>query len=61
MQFWKNQEATIWVRINLGSKVNAMTLAYAKNLGFWIWKIDLKAWKIDGSSLNMFEIVIADF
>ena len=33
LQFWKDKKATIWALINLGSKVNAMTLAYSKELG----------------------------
>ena len=33
VQFQKDKRATIWALINLGSKVNAMTPAYAKQLG----------------------------
>ena len=33
VQFWKDKKATIQVLINLSTKVNTMTLAYAKQLG----------------------------
>ena len=61
MQFQKNEEATIQALINLGSKVNAMTPAYAKQLGFQVQKTDVKAQKIDGSLLPTFGMVIAGF
>ena len=47
--------------INLGSKVNAMTPAYAKHLGLQIWKTDVGGQKIDDLLLRIFEMVIADF
>ena len=43
MQFRKNKRAIIQVLIDLGSKVNIITLAYAKQLGFWIQKTDVGA------------------
>ena len=46
--------------IDLGSEVNAMHPAYATKLGLHTRKIDVSAQKIDGSHLNIFEIVIAD-
>ena len=61
LQFWKNKETTIWALIDLGSKVNAMTPAYAKQLGFQVWKTDVRAQKIDSSSLQTFEMIIASF
>ena len=33
VQFRNNKRETIWALINLGSKVNVMTPAYAKQLG----------------------------
>ena len=38
-----------------------MTPAYAKKLGFQTQRTDVGAQKIDGSSLDTFEMVIADF
>ena len=38
-----------------------MTLAYAKQLGLQTRKTDIRAQKIDGSSLRTFGIVIAGF
>ena len=61
MQCQKDKGATIWALINLDSKVNAMTPAYAKQLGFQVQKTDVRAQKIDGSSLKTFEIIIAGF
>ena len=47
--------------INLGSEVNAMTPAYAAELGFGVQEIDIGAQKIDSSTLDTFEMVLADF
>ena len=41
VQFQQDQRATIQVLSNYGSKVNVMTLAYAKQLGFQIRKTDV--------------------
>ena len=38
-----------------------MTPDYAKQLGFWIWKTNINAQKIDSSSLEIYRIVIAIF
>lgn len=47
--------------INLGSKVNAMNFAYTKKLGLYIRQNDVKAQKIEGSHLEIFDMVIASF
>ena len=47
--------------LNSGSKVNAISLAYAKRLGLKTWKINVGAQKIDGSALETFGMVITDF
>ena len=60
VQFQKNK-ATIQTLINSGSEVNAITPAYAKQLGFWTRKTDIGAQKIDGSLLATYGIVIAAF
>ena len=44
-----------------GSEVNAMSPAYIKKLGLQTWKTNVGAQKIDGSALETFEMVIADF
>ena len=44
-----------------GSEVNAISPAYAKKLGFKTWKTNVGAQKIDGSTLETFGMVIADF
>ena len=61
VQFQKDKRATIRALIDSDSKVNAMTPAYSKQLGFQIQKTDVKAQKIDGSLLRTFEMVIAGF
>ena len=61
VQFQKNKEATIWALINSSSKVNAITPAYIFKLGLKIWKTDVGAQKIDGSSLKTFGMFIAAF
>ena len=44
-----------------GNKVNAISLTYIKKLGFKIRKTNVGAQKIDGSALETFGMVIADF
>ena len=60
VQFRKDKE-TIWALIDSNNEVYAMTPAYAKKLGLRTWKTDVRAQKIDESSLDTFVIVIADF
>ena len=47
--------------LDSGSKVNAMSSAYAKRLGLKTRKTNVGAQKIDGSILETFGMVIADF
>ena len=60
VQFRKDKE-TIRALIDFGSEVNAMIPAYAKKLGLQTWRTDVKAQKIDKSSLDTFGMVIAGF
>ena len=60
MLFHIDKEA-IGAPIYSGSKVSTMTPAYAKKLDLRIWRTDVRAQNIDGSSLDMFEMVIAGF
>ena len=55
------QEEQVRALLNSGSKVNAMSPAYAKRLGLKIRKTNVGAQKIDGSALETFGMVIADF
>ena len=62
VQFRKdNKRVTIWALINSGSKINAITPAYAKQLGFWTQRTDVKAQKTDNSLLATYGMVIAAF
>ena len=43
------------------SKVNNINLNLAQKLSLYIWNTNIGAQKIDGSTFEIFEIVIADF
>ena len=47
--------------LDSGSKVNAMSPAYVERLGLKTRKTNVGAQKIDGSALEIFGMVIADF
>ena len=47
--------------IDSSSKVNAITLGYALKLGLKICFTNVKTQKIDGSTLEIFGIVLASF
>ena len=55
------QEKQIRALLNSGSKFNALSLAYAKRLGLKTRKTNIGAQKTDGSALEIFGMVIADF
>ena len=61
VQFQKDKGSIIWALIDSNSEVNAMTPAYAKQLGLQVRKTDVKAQKIDGSLLRTFKMVMAGF
>ena len=54
---WKQVRALF----DSGSKANVMNPAYAKKLGLKTRKTNVRAQKIDGSALETFKMVIADF
>ena len=58
VQFQKEQVRAL---LDSSSEVNAMSPAYAKKLGLKTWKTNVGAQKIDGSALETFGMVIADF
>ena len=47
--------------INSGNKINAMTLAYELKLGLQVCQTNVKAQKINVSTLKMFRIVPTSF
>ena len=59
--FYKNKKNEIRALINSGSKVNVMTLAYTLKLGLKVRRTNVGAQKIDGSTLEMFGMVLASF
>ena len=55
------QEEQVRALLNSGSKVNAMSPIYTKKLGLKTRRTNVGAQKIDGSILETFGMVIADF
>ena len=55
------QEEQLRALFDSGSEVNVMSPAYAKKLGFKTQKINIRAQKINGSALETFGMMIADF
>lgn len=61
VKFWKENQEITKSLINSGNEINAMTLAFAKQLGLQIRLTNFGAQKIDGLSLKTFGIIIARF
>ena len=55
------EEEQVRALLDSGSEINVMSPAYIKRLGLKTWKINVRAQKIDGSTLETFEMIIADF
>lgn len=47
--------------IDSDSKINAMTQTYASKLGLKVYPTNIRAQKIDGSTLITFEMVLVNF
>ena len=60
VRFQEDQEQ-VRALLDSGSEVNAMSPTYAIWLGLKTWKTNVGAQKIDGSALETFGMVIADF
>ena len=58
---FKKDTVEVQALIDSESEVNAMVSAYAKKMGLWVWKTDLGIQKNDGSTLETYNMVIADF
>ena len=58
---FRKDTAGVRALVDLGSEVNAMTPAYAAKLGLYVRKTNIGAQKIDGSTLETFGMVLADF
>ena len=61
LRFYKDEKNEVRALINLGSKVNAMTPTYTAKLGLKVRYTNVRAQKIDGSNLEIFEMVLACF
>ena len=59
--WFKKSEIEVQALFNSGSEVNAMTPGYASKLGLKVRFIDIRAQKIDGSTLKTFGMVLASF
>ena len=55
------QEEQVKALFNSSSEVNVMNPDFARKLGLKVWKTNVGAQKIDGSALETFGMVIADF
>ena len=55
---FKNQTKAL---LNLRSEVNAMSQVFAHQLGLTIWKTNVEAQKIDGTTLETYEMVVSTF
>ena len=60
LHFWKNTNK-LWALLDLSSEVNTITLAYASKLGLRVRRTNVRAQKIDGSTFDMFEMVLVSF
>ena len=58
---FQKDKANIWALIDLGNEINAMTPAYAKQLGLKTWETDIKVQKINDLCLEIYQMVIVDF
>ena len=58
--FWK-KSLSVSALLELGSKVNAIYSTFVKKLGFFIRPTDIRAQKIDGTTLDTFGIIVAAF
>ena len=58
---FKKDTTGVRALVDLSSKVNAMTPTYTAKLGFKVRKTDIEAQKIDGSTIETFEMVLANF
>ena len=61
VRFQEGQQQQVRALLDSGSEVNAMSPAYAERLGLKTRKTNVGAQKIDGSVLETFGMVIADF
>lgn len=59
--YFQKDIAEIKTLIDLGSKVNIILLAYSSKLGLKVCHTNIRAQKIDGSTFEMFKIVLASF
>ena len=55
---FKDQTKTL---LNSRSKVNAMSETFTHQLGLTIWKINVRAQKINGTILDIYRIVVSTF
>lgn len=58
---FKKDQVKVKALIDFGNKFNTITLKYVAKLGLKIWPTDNGAQKIDNSTLEMFDMVLASF
>lgn len=60
-RFNKDKEIKVWTLINAGSKINAITLAYASMLDLPVWQTKIRVEEIDGFTIKTLKIVLINF
>lgn len=61
LRFYKDKKNKVRVLINSNSKCNIIILAYVSELGLKVREINIRAYKINGSTLKTFKMVLASF
>lgn len=61
LHFCKDKENQVLTLINSSDEINAMISAYVSKLGLRVCRTNVKAQKIDSSTLKTFGIILASF
>lgn len=59
--FCKNKENKLQALIDSGNRINAMRLAYISKIDLWVRCTNVRAQKINGSTLKTFGMILANF
>lgn len=60
LMWFKKDQAKFQALLDSGNKVNTMTPAHATKLNLKVQPIDVKAWKINNSTLLTFEMILVN-
>lgn len=59
--YFRKNQAKVQILLDSGSEVNVINSAYTAKLYLKVYPTDIRAQKIDGSTLKIFEMVLASF